>query len=315
LLLAGLLALTGALTGTPALFAVDPFYLGLLRDGIHAYDRKDYAVAARDLRLACFGMLNEPKPLMECLIRLGLAQDKSSDTEGFRETFRRIAEIEERFGGYAQAEVPPEIRTALEQRLAAVIPASTLASVPAFRGLTGTKSQAAQAPAPPAEPRAPGRRAPGRRAHTPSRPPETAPDPAVSSPPAPAPAAAPQPLSDAERNKMAEARQLLDGPGKTRELRRAFDLAREVAVAHAESAAAQHLAAEAAYRLSRWKDAAAYFRRGGEPAADQPELLFYMAVALYESGDKKAAAVALQRSLPNLQRTPYVDSYAKKILG
>jgi hypothetical protein len=67
--------------------------------------------------------------------------------------------------------------------------------------------------------------------------------------------------------------------------------------------------------VSRWKEAADYFKRGGEPGADQPELLFYMAVSLYESGDAPAAATVLRRSLPNLQRTPYVDEYARKILG
>jgi hypothetical protein len=40
-----------------------------------------------------------------------------------------------------------------------------------------------------------------------------------------------------------------------------------------------------------------------------------MAVALHESGDTAGAAAALKRALPNLRRTPYVDSYAKTILG
>jgi predicted Zn-dependent protease len=125
-----------------------------------------------------------------------------------------------------------------------------------------------------------------------------------------------QALSEAEQKKMAEARRLLAAESsKIRELRQALQLAKEVADAHPGAKEAQHLAAESAYRSSRWADAAAYFKRGGEPGADQPELLFYMAVALYESGDRPAAANALRRSLPSLQRTPYVDGYAKKILG
>lgn len=114
---------------------------------------------------------------------------------------------------------------------------------------------------------------------------------------------------------MAQARRLLDQDSKIKELRQAFDLARPIADAHASSPEAQHLAAEAAYRISRWEDAARYFRRGGEPAEDKPELQFYMAVALFESGEGQAAAAILKRSLPNLQRTPYVDAYARKILG
>lgn len=283
------------LCGARALPAADPFYMTLLRDGGHAYDRKDYPAAIRDLRLACFGMLDEPKLLADCLVRLALAQDRGGDIDGFRETFRRIVEVEERFGAYTQAGLPADLRAALEQRLATVIPAATLDTVPVFRGLAARK--------PPATP-------PGQTGQKPE--PEM---PAVVAAVPPPPVQPVPALLDAEQQKIAEARRLLAGEGTSRDLKRAFDLAREVADAHATHQEAQHLAAEAAYRLSRWRDAAAYFRRGGEPGADQPELLFYMAVALYESGEKAAAAAALQRSLPNLQRTPYVDGYAKKILG
>jgi hypothetical protein len=40
-----------------------------------------------------------------------------------------------------------------------------------------------------------------------------------------------------------------------------------------------------------------------------------MAVSLFESGDAAGAAAILKRSLPNLQRSAYVDAYARKILG
>jgi len=75
------------------------------------------------------------------------------------------------------------------------------------------------------------------------------------------------------------------------------------------------VAGEAAYRNARWQDAVAYFRRAGDPGDSRPELLFYMAVAYYESGDRASAATVLRRSLPNLKRSEFVDSYTKKILG
>ena len=78
---------------------------------------------------------------------------------------------------------------------------------------------------------------------------------------------------------------------------------------------AQRLAGEVAYRVSRWSDAVSYLRRGGGPPDSEPELLFYLAVSLFESGDRSEAAAVLRRSLPNLQRSPYVDAYARKILG
>jgi tetratricopeptide (TPR) repeat protein len=329
LALSGLLVLLALPGAAPPLRAADPFYTGLLRDGIYAYDRGDATTAVRHLRLACFGLLEEPEPLADCLVRLALAQDKSGNAEGFRDTFRRVIEVEERFGAYRRAQVPAELRALFEQRTAALIPAATLASVPAFQGLAARKPEAEgparnrrggearsepkpAAPGPAAPSPSPAGTAGGRT--TPPAPPAAAPSTTPTPTPTPAPAA--PALSEADQKKMADARRLLASEAsKIRELRQAFQLAKEVADTHPGTREAQHLAAEAAYRSSRWADASAYFRRGGEPGADQPELLFYMAVALYESGDRPGAANALRRSLSNLQRTPYVDGYAKKILG
>jgi hypothetical protein len=293
------LALAGV--GATALPAADPFYLDLLRDGVHHSNRGAWAEAARSLRVACFGLLDEPGELAVCLARLGVAQHRSADLDGFRETFRRAVEVEERFGAWSGAEIPPEVLADFEQRAAAAIPAPTLEAVPAFRHL-----------ATPAGTRAAPRGQPTRRA---SPPPGAAPteptEPVVepSSPPRP------RPLTPAERQKLAEARRLLTPEARARDVRQAYDLAREVATEHADSQAAQHLAAEGAYRLSRWQDAVTWFRRGGEPGEGAPELLFYFAVSLYESGDRNAAAATLRRALPRLQRSPYVEGYAKKILG
>lgn len=306
-LFAAALAAVLATTAAPPLSAVDLFYVDLLRDGTHAFDRGDYALAARHFRLACFGMLDEPKALGECLARLALAQDKAGDTEGFRETFGRLVEIEERFQGYSQSTLPAERRALLEQRMAALIPAPTLAASPqALRGTGGRKPEA-QAAKPRSDKPQPIERAPT-SAPAPARP--AAPSPAATAPPA-----APRTLTDAEGKQQEKARKLLAEAGNVRELRDAFQLAREVADAHPESREAQQLAGEAAYRISRWSEAADYLRRAGGPGEDQPELLFYLAVALFESGDPQLAAGSLRRALPNLQRTPYVDGYTKKILG
>lgn len=317
----------GAITAALALAALpaaaaDLFYLDLMRDGVHAYDRGDHAAAARHFSLACFGMLDEPKLLGECLARLALAQDKGKDVEGFRETFGRLVEVEERFQGYSQSSLPPEARTVLEQRMAALIPAPTLATSPqALRGSAGRRpeAQAGRSPAPKPQSDKP---QPIERSTTPASP-QTAPPP-TAAPPGKTGAAVTAPAhseparrepAEAEKKKLEKARQLLTETGNVRQLREAFQMAREVADAHAESREAQQLAGEAAYRISRWSDAAEYLGRAGGPGEDQPELLFYLAVALYESGDRQTAADPLRRALPNLQRTPYVDGYAKKILG
>jgi hypothetical protein len=70
-----------------------------------------------------------------------------------------------------------------------------------------------------------------------------------------------------------------------------------------------------AYRTTRWNDAVVYFRRAGDPGDRQPLLLFYSAVALYETGDRAGAAAALKRCLPNIRRTSFVDDVARKVLG
>ncbi|HEX3554457.1 MAG TPA: hypothetical protein VIA62_14635 [Thermoanaerobaculia bacterium] len=345
--------LTLLLASAPLAAAVDPFYLSLLRDGQLAFDRKDYPAAARHLRLACFGMLEEPRPLADCLARLALAQDRAEDLDGFRETFKRLAEVEERFNAYTQGGVSPELRALLEPRLVARLPAATLESEAAFRQLAPKKPDAKKPDAAGAVAKKTGPAATAKTAAPPAavaKKPDTAP-PAVKTPetapfvgppaPPPAPAAAPatrppapavtpaelkpeakpetkpevKPITPAERKKMDQVRQLLSQERPAKELKQAFQLAREVADAHPDARDAQHLAAEAAYRISRWSDAATYFHRGGDPGDDEPERLFYMAVALHESGDDAGAAAALKRALPNLRRTPYVDSYAKTILG
>ncbi|HEV2853255.1 MAG TPA: hypothetical protein VHC97_10670 [Thermoanaerobaculia bacterium] len=300
-----LLAVMSANAAKAANTAVDPFYLSLLRDGQAAFDRKDYAKASRDLRLACFGMLDEPKTLADCLARLALAQDRADQVDGFRDTFQRLAEIEDRFKAYSQGDLPAELRASLEQRLAARLPAATLQSAPAFR--TAAPARKPEAPAqavPPAQT--------SQTLQTSQPPPAAKVPPSVSADPAPA---APTPFTEAERKKLGQARQILAGQRTARELKEAFQLAREVADAHPDLKEAQLLAAEGAYRISRWSDALTYFRRGGDPGENEPERLFYMAVSLYESGDAAGAAAALKRALPNLKRTAYVDSYIHKIQG
>jgi tetratricopeptide (TPR) repeat protein len=517
------LAVLGAalwLAAPPLQAAIDPFYRDLLHDGMQAYDRGEPGTAARLLRLACFGMLDEPYELAACLTRLAVAEGAAGNVEGFRDAFRRIVEVEDRFGAYGRADLPPEVRAAFEQRAASAVPAATLESLPRFKELLSRKQEAQIAALPPRErrraleerlakeprsvawnlalaelelsegknataiaraeqaaailppepraiclrgltraaggrcaaavtdlescvlcgrevryatallgcrvelgqwrqaeeqvrtlpagfkedrklaalvqqvsrhqgtpagataagggrsaaptPSAPPARAPaagagsapagsrsssagqagargaagtdGAAGTAAGRPPGAAsaagpnpapssgapgPNPAPSSGPTAAnpaprdkPAAAPaagagatlHPLTAAERDAMARAERLLTA-NNTRDLREALRLARELADAHPDFKDAQYLAGEAAYRNSRWIDAADYFKRAGQPGDDRPELLFYMAVALYQVGDQAGAAAALRRSLPNLQRTPYVQEYVKRILG
>lgn len=129
-LLAGLMAVIAV----PAA-AVDPFYLRLLRDGSDAFNRSDFDQAVTLLRLAVFGLLEEPTLLADGLSRLGLAQAAAGDADGFRETFRRVMELEERFQAYSQAEIATEVRRELERHAVRLVPTATLAEAPAFAHL------------------------------------------------------------------------------------------------------------------------------------------------------------------------------------
>lgn len=129
LALAALLLVAAA----PARGAVDPFYENLLRKGTDAFNRRDFPTAARLLRLASFGMLEDPVLLADSLTRLALAQAAAGDADGFRQTFDRLTEIEQRFGAYSAAEIPADARAALQRNAAQLVPAVTLRASPLFQ--------------------------------------------------------------------------------------------------------------------------------------------------------------------------------------
>lgn len=312
-------------------FAAHPHYERLMRRGILALEQGDPPRAKRDLRLACFGMLEMPEELVECLVHLGLAQSADGDGEGFRATFDKILEAEERFGAYSAAPLPAGLRTTFESAVVRLVPTATTEMVAAFRDLAsrvgaseGGGATAPRGAAPPAtavaESRPPPRPAPAPDPSPPTPPP--VPTPAEGETPAPTESAPPPPaappagaLPADERAKLERARSLLAAATRRVDVEEPYRLAHEVADARPESAEAQHLAAVIAYRASRWAEAITYFRRGGDPGDDQPERLFYLAVALYESGEQEAAAEVFRRSLPQLEPTPFVRSYQEKILG
>ncbi len=424
-------ALLGLLVAAlPCGAAIDPFYLSLYSDGVQAYERGDYTNAARWLQLACFGLLDEPKALGGCLARLSVAQGKSGDADGFRESFRRLTEVETAFSGYSQADLPVAVRSAFEQQAAVRIPEEVLAASPAFARLRSQKEAVRIEALPPrarreelekriaTEPKSPDWRillgrlevtegkpavalaaAQAALALAPAEPraiclrglaqarlgacaealadlsgcaettqfatPAAArlgclverqlwaearsfvaglspalrddrdlsrlvrqiptdadresaatsvPTPTAVTPPPPSPRATSAEPTARERESVAQARGLLGPEAPNRDLKRARELAKPMADAHPDWRDSQLLMAEAAYRNSRWAEAATYFRRAGDPGDDRPELLFYFAVSLFESGDRRAAATILKRSLPNLQPSPYVDEYTRKIL-
>jgi len=421
--------------------AADPFYLALLDDGIRSYTAGDLASAARTLRLACFGLLEQPERLGHCLAWLGAAQGRLDDRGSFVETFERLAALEQRFEVYRSLDLPDGVRSELERALALWIPGERLSAIPAFNDmaewqeasrlsrlapperreelarrreaepdnprwilmlvdlellendLPAARTLVEEAlAAEPGQPRALCTRgliearqgrcreavadlAPCARARQdpdlaeallgcqiglgqwaeagqfldelpaeitadrrlarqvrqvqrqrdrPSS--ERTPPPPIP-PPDPSPpstgearptAERPSPeerLSPEEEGQLAAARRLLASIRTSPELEIPLAMAREVADAHPGHREAQHLVAQIAYRASRFATSVDYFRRGGDPGREQPLLLFFYAVSLYETAQRQEAAEVLRRCLPLLDSNAFVEGYRQKILG
>lgn len=145
----------------------------------------------------------------------------------------------------------------------------------------------------------------------------TAPDTPLQAPAEPATEPPPTPVSTAaERRQMEErARELLDDARTVSDLTEALELAGRAADLAPDDVEAQLLAGEVAYRASRWENAVHYFDRAGALDDARPEILFFLAVALYETDRRERARTTLERALPNLARTAFVNRYVGKILS
>lgn len=431
----GLLVLCSLVSWRAA--AVDPFYENLLNEGKAAATRADWPRATLRFRLACFGLLEEPVRLAECLARLATAQAVAADREGFGVTVDRLLEVEQRFGAYAAARLDGGLRAELEaslerwgepekllavavfadlgrrvieRRLAALPPAerrrdleARLAAEPesqrwklqlaaleiddgqpaaAIEALSGllespvprpeavclrglaraalgvcaeamsdlescadpmvdprtaeatlgchvrlarwAEAEALLAALPEPQKQTAAIRRLSREVRKGTRTAARETPPAASEPPAevlataPAvvePASPPPELPPELAAQLVAARQLLGRAAAANELESAFVSVRQIADANPALTEAQHLVAEIAYRTSRWAAVVEYFRRGGAIAPSRPELLFYLAVAQYETGDRQLAAETLRACQGRLKETAFVRSYVAKIHG
>lgn len=132
-------AATSARSAAAASPAIDPFYTEALSAGQALYEAGDFAAAARRLRIACFGLLDDPRRLGEGLVRLALAEAGAGDRQGFQATFDRITEVEARFEGYSRAGLPGELRREFEARVMEWVPDESLRAAPAFVQLVRNK--------------------------------------------------------------------------------------------------------------------------------------------------------------------------------
>ena len=420
-------------------YAADPFYERLFQDGTLAQENGAHGAAARKLRLACFGMLEQPALLAKCLTHLALAQASLEQEEDFLGTLGRILELERRFEAFSKAELTPRRRQEFESWLQRWASFESIADLPAFRGVaeakraqqlrelpiderrleldrrlalepnhprwrlmwaelewqTGNYEAAAKAadglltrqPAntdarcvrglanekpggcggttvadltvcsstwaePAAEarlrcsvassqwqeaqevfsamPEQQQRKSEMRRlakrirkglrsggsARAISAPPTTEVQPvaAVAIAPEPAGPASSDSLTTAERARLEDGRKALKAYDRPR-FESLYGEVQAIADRRQKSGEAQQLVAEIAYRLTRWEDAARYFRRAEKIGPLTPDFQFYLAISLYKSGDQAAAVELLDRCLPQIAPSDFVAFWAKRIRG
>ncbi len=460
--------------GTAPSFAADPFYENLLAKGKAALAQGQFSAAAHDLRIACFGLLDEPTSLAVGLTQLTLAHHRTGNATAFDEATARLLDLETRFSAYSDAEIDPATRAAFEQRLVEAVPYEQLQRLPAFRNAARARREQDVRALPPDRRRqelesliesAPGdaswrimlaeldlssgrpanarnalaalpelrandphaqclfgraqaglgacteavvdlkacgdpasdaglaadlvtcltatgdwqqaaavldavpaawrgrkplraldrqtRRSLKRQAAAPPVPtpmpdigdPATVGDPATSvvaseesagpptipvpAPPTPTisasqpattaatqapPPPVPPPAQPPVTARIDALRERLRATNEKSEMESLLEASTSLAEGHPATPETQFLVAEVAYRLRRWSDVVHFIQQGGV-VSERPALQFYLAIALYETGDRAAAAAAMRSCLPQLQRTEFVQDYAQKILG
>lgn len=131
-----------ALLGADVLAAADPFYLARLRDGEVALARADARGAAKELRLACFGLMDEPDQLGRCLTNLALAEARSGETEALERTFERLVEAESLVGAWRLADLEPATRTTFAVEIGRALPEPLLEDSAIFGDLLAVRRRA-----------------------------------------------------------------------------------------------------------------------------------------------------------------------------
>jgi tetratricopeptide (TPR) repeat protein len=293
-LIAGVLSSAGVRAA-----AADDFDQERLREGRMAFQQKRFDEAINQFRVAAFGSLDDPAVLTECLARLALAQSAAGKTAETDETLNRFVEVERRFGGFAKANLEPDVRAEFQALLKKRIAPATLAGISSLGAAPEGPAQSAARSAPAAPPKA--------SAPKPSAPPPSTPE-AVRAP-APAEATGPTP-ADRSRQALSDSRRLINAS-------RAGEAERILSQALSSDPGNRdlHLSLLEASCLNRSYATSIAQLPSVTPFGEGESVsMFYAAVALYEVG-RVPEARDLMRRADSRVSGPLVDEYAKKIMG
>ncbi len=260
---------------------VDPFYQQRLDDGLRAQRQGDPARAAQEIQLAAFGLLDHPDRLAKALSHLAVLQNELNDLQDLESTYRRLLDLEARFGAYSKARLSDEVRVVLDT-IGDTLPAQQGAERLPSVAIAIATGGSAPTPAPSASTPAPG---------------ETV-----------------SPPSAEELDTFYRLDSLTRADASTRSLREGFSMAETLADRHPDWAELQRVAGLLASRSGSYAEAVRFYDRAGDAGEQRPEDLFYQSIALYETDRTEQAATLLRRALPALQPNPEVQRYVRRIL-
>jgi hypothetical protein len=128
------------------------FYEARFQSGVIDFNRAAYARAVDELRVAAFGSVDNIPSYETAEIYLTIAYDKLDRIEDARLSSVKVTQAEQISPAYAKLALPPDVRTAFEHLLPALLTREQLSNVPAFGRF------ASQAPSVPAGTPTPSRR-------------------------------------------------------------------------------------------------------------------------------------------------------------
>lgn len=119
----------------------DEFYFVRLKAGEEAYRAHRKAEAVEQLRVACFGLLDQPVLLIEGLVALSLAQTAAGNMAEADATLARFLEVERLFTVYDKARLESGIKAEFEALAARKLSPESLVALPSMARLVETQEQ------------------------------------------------------------------------------------------------------------------------------------------------------------------------------
>ena len=261
------------------------FYDSLLARGIENLKAGNAEAAARELRIAAFGFLDQPENFETAHIYLTLAAAKLQHEAEARQSALRVLSTERAAHRYAALALSDAVRAEFETVAAKLL---TSEQMKLLRGSAAAEPSVVEAPG------------------------------ITTDAPAPAPAARPAAeVAPATRKitaeevpaRLAEA----DSALAKNDLVSSRRLYGEVLEAETLDHAVAMRVGEGLYRSRDFKGAVRAFARAGAPQSGEEHFHYYRAVAFYETGDYVNAERELKVALPHIEVTPDVARYRERI--